>query len=213
MIAFRSRRPCGNYQFYGTRSDDPNDVVAHEHRRDLRGQWVLHAWLNNPQFTPENTFEAVASDGSAQYVRRYIIDFFKTLGAGEHGPKEAREGNEYRFELSTALKNVAGMGVVTPSWARASHPRVRGIGRFDGDKFDADAWKADTHFVTWTNRLPDDLYWGAKLVMSFTDEEIRAIVETGGYSDPRATQWISDVLVKRPARTRSWSGGTSSAAS
>jgi hypothetical protein len=187
----------GNYQFYATRSDDPNDVVPHEHRRDLRGQWVLHAWLSNHEFNPANTLEALASDGRVQYVRRYIIHFFKTLGAGEKGRKEARDGNEYRFDIGTALRNVGGMGFVTPSWAWASHPRVRSIGRFEGDKFDADNWTADTHYVTWANRLPDDLYWGAKLVMSFTDEQIRAIVDTGGYSDPRATQWISDALKKR----------------
>jgi len=195
----RRRTLLGNYQFYGTRSDDPNDIVPHEHRRDLRGMWVLHAWLNNPEFSPASTHSVLVSDGPGQpqYIRRHVIDFFRTLGAGSRGAKEIREGNDYRFELSSALRNVATMGVVTPNWAQESFPRIRGLGRFGGDAFDADAWTADTHYVTWANRLPDDLYWGAKLVMSFTDEEIRAIVNTGGYSDPRTTLLISEALIKR----------------
>jgi hypothetical protein len=48
-----------------------------------------------------------------------------------------------------------------------------------------------------SNRLPDDAFWAAKQVMSFTDDQIRAIVDTGQYSDPRATRWISDCLIKR----------------
>ncbi len=193
------RELLGNYQFYATRSDDPNDVVPHEHRRDLRGMWVMHMWLNNPEFNPANTLEALVSDGPGQpqYIRRYVVDFFRTLGAGSRGPKEAREGNEYRFNLKTALKNVGTMGVVAPAWAREAFPRVRGVGRFGAEAFDPDTWTADTHFVTWANRLPDDLYWGAKLVMSFTDEEIRAIVNTGAYTDERAAPWIAETLIQR----------------
>ncbi len=193
------RELLGNYQFYATRSDDPNDIVPHEHRRDLRGMWALNAWLNNFEFNPSNTLSALVSDGpnGPQYIRRYVIDYFKTLGAGPNGPKEARDGNEYRFNMNTALRNIATMGITTPAWAKEAYPRVRGIGRFGGGAFDADKWTADTRYITWTNRLPDDMYWGAKLVMSFTDEEIRAIVETGGYSDERATQWISTALIER----------------
>jgi hypothetical protein len=33
----------GPYQVYGVRSDDPNDIVPHEHRRDLRGLSVFSA--------------------------------------------------------------------------------------------------------------------------------------------------------------------------
>jgi hypothetical protein len=42
-----------------------------------------------------------------------------------------------------------------------------------------------------------DAFWAAKQVATFTDAEIRAIVETGKLSDPRATDWITDCLIKR----------------
>src|SRR6185436_16685402 len=47
------------------------------------------------------------------------------------------------------------------------------------------------------NRLPDDEFWGAKQVMAFTNEEIRAIVSTGEISDPKAEAFLVECLVKR----------------
>ena len=43
----------------------------------------------------------------------------------------------------------------------------------------------------------EDAFWAAKQVAAFTDDEIRALVETGEYSDPRATDWIAECLIKR----------------
>jgi hypothetical protein len=45
--------------------------------------------------------------------------------------------------------------------------------------------------------LPTDELWAAKQVVRFTDEEIRAVVETGMYSDPRAVDWITKCLIER----------------
>ena len=43
----------------------------------------------------------------------------------------------------------------------------------------------------------EDAFWAAKQVARFTDEEIRAIVQTGEYSDPRTADWIADCLIQR----------------
>jgi hypothetical protein len=44
---------------------------------------------------------------------------------------------------------------------------------------------------------PQDAYWGAKRVMSFSNEDIRAIVEQGRFSNPAAADYITKVLVAR----------------
>src|SRR5262245_59110804 len=45
----------GPFRMWGTRSDDPNDTVLHEHRRELRGLFVFSAWLNNSEASAMTT--------------------------------------------------------------------------------------------------------------------------------------------------------------
>ena len=52
---------------------------------------------------------------------------------------------------------------------------------------------------------PDDTFWAARRVMAFTDEMIRAAVQTGQYSDPAAEKHIADTLIaRRDAIGRAW---------
>ena len=39
----------GRIRFYGTRPDDPNDLVSHENHRELRGYGVFAAWFNHAE--------------------------------------------------------------------------------------------------------------------------------------------------------------------
>lgn len=187
----------GPYQVYGTRTDDPNDIVPHEHRRDLRGLFVISAWLNHHRMRAVNTFDILVEDDGVPFIRHYLLDFFATLGAGEDGQKEARDGRESPLRFGQAVKHAIGFGLYTPDWMRASHPDAPAIGHLDFETFDPETWTPNQDIAPFANRLPDDDFWGARQVMAFTDADIHALVATGEYSDPEAAAWIERCLRER----------------
>ena len=66
---FADGKPPGNFRYYGTRPDDPNDVVPHEHRRELRGAGVFGAWLNHDDSRGVNSLDMLVGNEGRRYVR------------------------------------------------------------------------------------------------------------------------------------------------
>ncbi len=193
-------KSLGEFRFYGTRSDDPNDIVPHEHRRDLRGYRVFCAWLNHDDSRAINTLDMLVDEGGRRYVKHHLIDFGSTLGSGTWRLNSPRNGAEYLWELAPALKQLFSFGFWLPAWARQNfRPGVkyRGVGNFESEVFDPKAWKPEYPNPAFVNMLADDAFWAAKQVMAFTDEQIRAIVETAQYSDLRATDYLTRQLIAR----------------
>jgi hypothetical protein len=195
-LAIRGK-PVGPFQYYGTRPDDQNDIVPHEHRRDLRGLFVFAAWLGHNDIKALNTFDALVQEGGTGYVKHYLMDFGASLGSDSFIAKSPRAGNQYLFSWAPSVVQFLTLGLYVPKWARASYPALPEVGRFESALFDPEAWKPNYPIPAFENRLPDDTFWAAKQVMAFTDDEIRAIVRTGGYSDPRSSDWISKCLIER----------------
>src|SRR5262245_28159531 len=191
----------GPFQLWGTRSDDPNDIVLHEHRRELRGLFVFSAWLNNSEANALGTQDVLRTINGTRRIRHYLVDFTKSLGSGLlGGPKRAWEGNETILpDVSGLARNVASFGVRTPTWMKAKYPGLPEVGAFEAKTFDPETWSASQPLPPFENRLPDDTFWAARQVMAFTDEEIRAIVQTGGYSKA-AEDWITAALIERRNR-------------
>ena len=52
----------GGFLYNGTRPDDPNDVVPHEHRRELRALRVFGAWTNLTDLKAANTIDALVTE-------------------------------------------------------------------------------------------------------------------------------------------------------
>ena len=190
----------GPFQLFGTRSDDPNDIVPHEHRRDLRGLFVFAAWLNHNFFLAPNTGDVLIVENDVPVIRHFLIDFTRTLGSGERGAKTAREGNETMWNRIGGAKNAAGLAIYTPRWMRARYPKIPAVGHFEYETFDPRRWTPNQPLAPFENRLPEDTYWAAKQVMAFSDDNIRAMVETGMYSDQAATEWIARCLAERRDR-------------
>ncbi len=74
---FIEGKPIGPWTYESTRDDDPNDVINHEDRRELRGARVFAAWTNHFDSREQNTLAAWMSQGEGDlgYIRHYLIDF------------------------------------------------------------------------------------------------------------------------------------------
>lgn len=186
----------GEFRYHGTRADDPNDVVPHEHRRDLRGLGVFCAWLGHDDSRPINTLDMLVEENGSKFIKHFMIDFGSTLGSASIGPNSPRSGN-YLFSWKESSAEFLSLGLYVPRWARAHYPDIPAVGRFESEVFNPETWVPEYRNPAFKNRLPDDAFWAAKQVMAFTDEQIRAIVKTGQYSDPRAEDWITKCLIER----------------
>jgi len=187
----------GPFRYYGTRPDDPNDVFPHEHRRELRGLWVMCGWLNHDDSRSINSLDMLVNESGRQFVRHHLIDFGSILGSGSVGEQKPRAGNEYLWEPGIAFTRMATLGLYDRHWIRIRYPAYQSLGRIEADYFRPERWKPEYPNPAFVNGLPEDAYWAAKIVMSFTDEEIRRIVATGQLSDKRAEEYLVQCIIKR----------------
>jgi hypothetical protein len=188
----------GPFLFEGTRWDDPNDIVPHEDRRDLRGLYVFSAWLNNTDAKAGNSLDTVVEQKGIHFIRHYLLDFGSALGSDGDAPKDPRFGYDYMLpSIPDQLKRAFTFGLVPAPWERVHYPYLPSIGNIESQLFDPDDWKPDYPNPAFLSRQPDDDFWAAKIVMAFTDDDIRAIVETAKFSDPAAAEYLITTLAQR----------------
>ena len=189
--------PLGPFRLHGTRSDDPNDVVPHEHRRDLRGLFVFSAWLGRNDAKSLNALDTLVEENGLKYVKHHLLDFGSTFGSAALGEPTARDGNAYLYEFKPAMLQVLTLGLYVPRWARTKYRKSPSMGLFDYRTFEPEKWKPNYPITAFRNRLPDDTFWAAQKVMAFTDEQIRAIVKLAQFSDPDTEAWLAMCLIER----------------
>ena len=190
-------RSFGGFRYHGTRPDDPNDVVPHEHRRELRALKVFGAWTNLSDMKAGNTLDTVVTENGRSVVRHYLQDVGSTFGTGANGPHDYDEGWETLFDLGLTRKRLVRLGFVFEPWLTAPYVEHPAIGRFEGDRFDPEGWQPRVPMAAFLRARADDNFWAARRVAAFTDDLIRAAVRAGGYSDPAAAALLADVLIKR----------------
>ena len=201
-------QPVGGFLFHGTRPDDPNDVVPHEHRRELRGLRVFAAWVNHHDVIAVNTLDTLVREADRLVLRHHLIDFGSTLGSAAVRPRYFDQGHLYMVEPRGLLTNALSFGFHVRSFERVHYPDLPSVGRFSADRFDPARWKPEVPNPAFLRARADDLFWGARRVMAFTDEMIGAAVSSASYSDERADRHITETLIaRRDAIGRMWLTG------
>jgi hypothetical protein len=195
---FAPGKPLGNFRYYSRRPDDPNDLVPHEHRRELRGARVFGAWLNHDDSRGINSLDMLETTNGRAWIKHYMFDFGSILGSGTVYAQRHRPGNEYMFEQKPGWLTLATLGVYVRPWMTIKYPRVpSSVGRLEAERFDPLEWKPEYPNPAFDNMRPDDAFWAARIVSKFSDQAIRAVVEKAAYSDPAATDFMTKTIIAR----------------
>jgi hypothetical protein len=192
----------GGFQYSGTRPDDPNDVVPHEHRRELRALRVFGAWTNLTDLKAKNTLDTLITENGRPTIKHYLQDVGSTFGMC-NAKNEWDLSYEYFYQGDAMAKRFFSLGFALSPWQTVDYVEYPSIGKFEGDVFDPREWRPQSPTTSYMEVRDDDAFWAARRVAAFSDELIRAAVKVGGFSDAAAEKYLGDVLIKRREKIKS----------
>lgn len=201
-------RPIGPFRYEGKREDDPNDVIPHQHRRELRGGRVLAAWLNHFDAREQNSMsvwmaanpeEPESSPGKAIH---YYLDTSDCLGSKwALDGLSRRLGHSYVFDAGDIALDFITFGTMKRPWERAEiRPRQELFNYFDVENFDPERWKMEYSNPAFNEMTERDAAWMARILSEFTPESVDQLAVMGNFSLPENTQYIASVLKGRLQR-------------
>jgi hypothetical protein len=130
-----------------------------------------------------------------------LIDFGSTLGSDGDEPKAVFKGYAYVFDLEQALVSLGTLGLRQWSWENARPEGIpASVGYFEGDIFDPPGWKPLQANQAFDDMTHQDAFWAARILAQFTEDDIRACVAAGEYSDPAASEYLVQTLAKRQSK-------------
>ena len=194
--------PIGPYRYEGTRDDDPNDVIDHEDRRELRGGRLLAAWLNHFDTREQNTMDVFMADPQREgygYIRHYILDLGDCFGSvWDEDEISRRLGHAYYLDVPYVLEDFVTFGLIERPWERAR--RDGGIfNYFSARDFDPELWRGGYPNPAFTRMTEADGAWMARIIARFSDEDIAAAVSVGKY-DVASSRYLTQALIARRDR-------------
>lgn len=196
-------RPVGRIKFSGTRADDPNDIIPHEHRRELRGYFVFAAWLNHVDAKGINSLSSLVTENGRSFIRHYLLDFGSALGSAAVGPREGWEGYEALVEEPGAIgRRALSFGFNIPVWRTQEYFESPSIGRLplDHSKWNPEEWWPHITNAAFRHMRRDDEFWAASKLAAITDDMIRAAVAEGKFDDKKSEAFLAKAISDRRLR-------------
>jgi hypothetical protein len=195
----------GPFRYEKTRGDDPNDVIPHEDRRELRGARVLAAWLDHFDSREQNSMDAWMADRKDQpdsspgHVIHYYLDTSDCLGSEWDWEVISRRlGHSYVFDWGDVGRDFITLGIPLRPWDTAVRaPGQKMFGFFNADNFVPDQWKNEYPNPAFSRMTERDGAWMARILSGMTPELVTALASAGQFADPANTAYLAQVLEGR----------------
>jgi hypothetical protein len=180
--------------------------VPHELRREVRGFYVVASWLNQTDTKQGNTHDFFVLDTDSPedddvrrfgHLRHYMLDNGSSLGSGGAHPHSRRVGNENEFDLSAMGKRFISLGFYERPWQDEVPQNPTNIGWYEADPFDPGDWRPNMPNPAFDAVDARDGYWGAKIVMAFTDAQLERAMDASQWSDPAVRAYVLEGLKGR----------------
>jgi len=199
---FLPGKPLGPFRYEGVREDDPNDVIPHEERRELRAARLLAAWLNHWDIREENSLDMWVREGGRQFVRHYQLDFGDSFGGLWTDDRlDRRLGHAYYFDTAQIALDFLSLGAVPRPWYHARiNEEAEIFGYFSAKGFVASRWKPVYPNPAFARMTMRDALWAVRIISRFSDGHIRAIVRETRLRDRRAERYLARQLIGRRDR-------------
>ena len=198
-------RPLGGWRFDGLRDDDPNDVFPHEDRREVRGMWVLSAWLNHIDTRAENNMDAwmeVGDDGQG-YLRHYVLDAGDSFGQifDTSFLLSQSFGLSNYLDLGHIAEDFLSLGAIDRGYFGATRGRAGDVlGFYDAARFEPEHWRNGYPNPAFDRATERDRAWMARIIARFTDAHLIAAISSGRFSSPTTRSELFRILLERRAR-------------
>jgi hypothetical protein len=192
-------KPVGRLRFVDTRPDDPNDIVPHQDRRELRAYGVFAAWLNHVDAKAINSLDVLVTEEGKSFVRHYLIDFGSALGSGGVAPADYWAGAEYLVQPHDVARQMVSFGLAVPKWRKTPFYEARAMGRLPRNSadFNPEAWRPRVPNQAFLHARMDDKFWAAQKLVALSTGMIRAAVHAGDFGDPAVEAFLVRTLAER----------------
>jgi hypothetical protein len=195
----------GPFRHEGTRGDDPNDVVAHEDRRDLRGARVLAAWLDHGGAGAQSTRDTWVAQrehaplSSPGIVRHYQVGLDDCFGReADTDAASRRLGHANTLDFGQGTRDFLTLGVPEQPWDRARRSADGDIfGYFSARDFAPGLYRGDHPSPAFSRMLEGDGAWAARAIARFTPDLVEAAVRAGDFTLARHTEVLVEQLLLR----------------
>jgi hypothetical protein len=196
----------GEFGYRGTREDDPNDVVPHEDRRELRGARLLAAWIDHFDAREGNSFDAWftdvkggAPDSSPGHVLHYQFDTSDALGSRWDSESVSRRlGRSYLVDYGDVALDFITLGAPMRVWDGIRLiPGHEMFGYMNVESFDPAGWKSEYPNPAFSRMTERDGAWMARILARFTPAMIDELANMGAFTSESSEKYLAGVLEGR----------------